>query len=270
MTMTDVQTGSMSASVRAVTVQEVDAFRANGWVKLEGFFTPALADELLGRLTRLMAADAESGKDNPFAGTAMFRPFEDPCKQDELFQSFSHSLSLARAAAALMGKPERFYEDKALCKEPAKAGGGVTPWHQDFSYHPFDRQGTLLFWIPLVDCPPQKGTMRFLSGSHRAGLFGRFVHRTDGYDLLDHFPDLTERYPISEPLHLARGDVTVHDRMTIHYAPENETDDTRFVYTVSWFNDDALYTGMPCHRMDGLGLELNERLDHPNFPRITS
>jgi ectoine hydroxylase-related dioxygenase (phytanoyl-CoA dioxygenase family) len=123
--------------------------------------------------------------------------------------------------------------------------------------------------MPLVDCPPEKGTMRFLSGSHRAGLLGRFVHRTDGYDLLDHFSELEQAHPISEPLHLAPGDVTVHDRMTVHFAPENTTDSIRWVYAVSWFNDDALYTGQPCHRMDGLDLKVNERLDHPNFPRIT-
>jgi Phytanoyl-CoA dioxygenase (PhyH) len=267
--MPEVQAVDLIETVRPVTSEEVATYRENGWVKLERFFDPALAEDLLVRLKELM----ERGDDgaNPFqgAGITMFRAFEDPSKVEGLFFDFSHSMGLARAAAALMGRPERFYEDKALCKEPAASGGGHTPWHQDFSYHPFDRQGTLLFWMPLVDCPPEKGSMRFLNGSHRAGLFGRFVHRTDGYDMLDHYPELAERFPISEPLHLTPGDITVHDRMTLHYAPENETDSTRWVYTVSWFNRDALYTGQPCHRMDGLGLKVNETIDHPNFPAIT-
>ncbi|MCW2994026.1 MAG: phytanoyl-CoA dioxygenase [Conexibacter sp.] len=263
------QAAHLVDSVRAVTADEVATFRKNGWVKLEGLYDPELSGELLERLKVLMAAPVDTA--NPFqgAGVKMFKAYEDASKADELFGAFSHSLGMATAARELMGRPERFYEDKALCKEPSADGGGHTPWHQDFSYHPFDRQGTLLFWMPLVDCPPEKGTMRFLNGSHRAGLLGRFVHRTDGYDILDHFPDLGEGHTMSEPLHLKPGDVTVHDRMTLHYAPANETDSTRWVYTVSWFNRDALYTGMPCHRMDGLGLKVNEPLEHPNFPAIT-
>lgn len=267
--MATTETVNLIDSIREVTPEEVETFRRDGWVNLQGLYDPQLADELLARLKRLMAAGSD--KANPFQGSGitMFQAYEDPARSDDLFHAFSHSLGLAAAARALMGRPERFYEDKALCKEPAATGGGQTPWHQDFSYHPFDRQGTLLFWIPLVDCPPEKGTMRYLNGSHRAGLLGRFVHRTDGYDLLDHAPELRERFPISDPLHMAPGDIAVHDRMTLHYAPENETDSTRYVYTVSWFNRDALYTGMPCHRMDGLGLKINEPLDHPNFPAIT-
>jgi hypothetical protein len=263
------QPTSLVDSIREVTADEIATYRENGWVKLERLFDPQLATELLERLQVLMAAGGD--QDNPFqgAGITMFQAYEDPSKSDQLFHDFSHAPGLARAAVALMGRPERFYEDKALCKEPAASGGGHTPWHQDFSYHPFDRQGTLLFWVPLVDCPPEKGTMRFLNGSHRAGLFGRFVHRTDGYDLLDHYPELRDRLAMSEPLHLEPGDITVHDRMTLHYAPENTTDSTRYVYTVSWFNRDALYTGAPNHRMDGLGLKVNEPLDHPNFPAIT-
>jgi hypothetical protein len=267
--MATTQPVSSIDSIREVTPEEIASFRENGWVRLSGLFAPQLADDLLARLKALM--DQGGDAPNPFQGKGitMFNAFEDPAKKDQLFRDFSHSMGLARAAKALMGRPERFYEDKALCKEPAASGGGQTPWHQDFSYHPFDRQGTLLFWVPLVDCPPGKGTMRFLNGSHRAGLLGRFVHRTDGHDILDEYPGLRDRYEVSEPLHLAPGDITVHDRMTLHYAPENETDSTRYVYTVSWFNRDALYTGMPCHRMDGLGLKINEPLDHPNFPAIT-
>jgi hypothetical protein len=259
------------AGIRAVTDEEVRTFKEKGWVRLEGFYDPAVSGDLLERLQGLIAAEEGVEDDNPFAktGLKMFRPFEDPARKDPAFERFAQSLPLAEAAAALMGRPERFYEDKVLCKEPASSGGARTPWHQDFSYHPFDRQGTLLFWMPLVDCPPEKGTMRFLDGSHKAGLLGRFVHRSDGYDLLDEYPGLEEKFPMSEPIHLVPGDVTVHDRMTVHYAPENETDSPRWVYTVSWFNADALYTGMPCHRMDGLGLEINQPLDHPHFPRIT-
>ena len=36
-----------------------------------------------------------------------------------------------------------------------------------------DRSGGMTFWIPLEAYGPDAGTMKFISGSHRAG--GRFV-----------------------------------------------------------------------------------------------
>ena len=41
---------------------------------------------------------------------------------------------------------------------------------------------------------------------------------------MDTYPEVTTRYPISPPLDLRAGDVTVHDALTVHSAPENETD----------------------------------------------
>jgi ectoine hydroxylase-related dioxygenase (phytanoyl-CoA dioxygenase family) len=273
--MSAVETPAIAGAIREVTDEEVAFYRENGWVKLERLIEPALAEELLRRIQARMGTSAERTRDS--RGTALkskeldalWQYYEHLSEEDEFVEELSHSRELGRVANRLLGdRGVRFYSDEVMCKLPAATGGSKTPWHQDFPYHPFDRRGVCTFWFPLVDCPPEKGTMRFLSGSHDSGPWGRFVHRTDGVDLLDAFPELRERFELSPPLHLRPGDATVHDRNTIHSAPPNATDEPRWVYSQGYFPADALYTGAPNRRMDGLGLKVNEPFDNPKFPLI--
>lgn len=57
----------------------------------------------------------------------------------------------------------RLYHDQALVKFPK---AGKTPWHQDYFYWPIDSPKTITMWLPLHDCPRNRGTMQFASGSH--------------------------------------------------------------------------------------------------------
>ena len=54
----------------------------------------------------------------------------------------------------------------------------------------------------------------------------------------------------------------------IHHAPENSSNEVRWVYVCQWLPADVRYTGAPNHRTDGLGLKLDQPFDHPFFPRI--
>jgi hypothetical protein len=273
--MSMIDAPAIAEGIRDATGDEVAFYRENGWVKLEGLIDPALIAKLLERAQAFMGADASVTRDERAANlkneklNALWQFYEHLSGDDEFVHDFSHARELGRVAYRLLGdRPVRFYSDEILCKLPVTGGGSKTPWHQDYPYHPFDRRGVCQFWIPLVDSPPEKGTMRFLSGSHDSGPWGRFVHRTDGVDLLDAFPELKDRFPISEPLHLQVGDITVHDRNTIHSAPPNTTDTPRWTFAQGFFPDDSLYTGAPNRRMDGLGLTVNQRLDHPKFPLV--
>jgi hypothetical protein len=263
-----------ATGIREVTDEEVRFYLTHGWVKLDGLVSPILIEELLARTKRKMGENAEHDKDNrggivKGSVAAIWRFYEGLSEEDEFAYGLTHSQGIARVASRLLrDRAVRFYSDEVACKMPAAQGGGKTPWHQDFPYHPFDRAGVMNFWFALVDCPPEKGTMRFLNGSHGSGPWGRYIHRTDGVDLVDDNPWVREMFDISPPLHLKPGDATVHDRNLIHCAPENTTATPRWVYLVGYFPADALYTGANNRRMDGLGLEVNKPLDHPKFPLL--
>jgi hypothetical protein len=261
--------------IRDVTDDEVAFYRENGWVLIEGFVAPELVSELLGRIQERMGAEAGQPMRGDYkeAGVApalqaAWQNYDYPSEDDEWIREFCLSDGLTRATTRMMGRDARNLADHVMCKMPVTGAGGKTPWHNDIHSFPLDRAGGLTIWIPLVDCPPEKGTMRFLSGSHRERPLGRYVHNPNGQDMVDANPWLLDRYEISPPLHMRAGDATIHDTMTIHSAPENRTDTPRFVYGSHRFPADALYTATPQRFFDGLGLKPNEPLDHPKFPLL--
>jgi hypothetical protein len=265
----------VQARVREVTSDEVAHFRTHGWVKLPGLFSPDAVACLLERararmgevpmtIRRIAPHDRIPNEYNWYAR------WDGPSHLDPWIRELSHSRELASASARLMQSRDyvRFYFDHVFVKLPVSHNGSKTPWHQDLPHHPLDRHGVLTIWVALLDCPPEMGTMRFLSGSHRAGLFGRYLNRNDGMSLIDEHPWVLDEFPQSEPLHLRAGDATVHDLAVIHYAPENTTGSPRWVYTSQWLPPAARYTGAPNHRTDGLDLQIDRPLDHPRMPLI--
>ncbi|HEY4279604.1 MAG TPA: phytanoyl-CoA dioxygenase family protein [Conexibacter sp.] len=263
--------------IRAITDEEVAAYRENGWVYLPALFSRALVDEVLERSQAKMGADAKADLDDN-RGTimspqlaALWQNWQNPSEHDDFFRTVARSRQFGQLAARLMdGRQARYWSDTVMCKLPASDGGSKTPWHQDFPYHSQDRHGILNVWAALVDVPPEMGSLRFLNGSHRAGPMGRVVHRTDGVDLLDLFPWLADEYELSEPLHMRAGDATVHNLMTIHAAAQNDTEELRWAYVTSLFPSDSLFTGAQQRRTDGLGLRVNEPFDNPRFELLPS
>ncbi len=262
--------------IREPTRAEVEAFSENGWVQLEGLLTPETAAGILSRVQSRMGADAtaEVRGDYSAAGAPetlqrAWRNYDSPSSDDEWVHSVCFSDGLSRVTTRLMGdRDARFLADSVLCKLPAAMAGGRTPWHNDLMTFPLDRAGSLTIWIALVGCPPEKGTLRYLSGSHRERPLGRYAQRDDGIDMVGDHPWLTERYEECPPLHLRAGDALVHDMMTVHSARVNTTDAPRWVYATHRFPADALYTGAPQRFFDGLGLALNQPVDHPSFPLL--
>lgn len=147
-----------------------------------------------------------------------------------------------------------------------RAGHGATEFHQDFPWMPMDRSAMLTVWLALVDVPADMGSLRFYGGSHRHGLLGRSFTR-DGDDQLSQHSWL-RGLELSPPLDLAAGDATAHHALTVHGAAANRRDTARLSFTVTYFDADALYTGMPYQQTDGLGLTVNRPFEHPKFPVV--
>jgi ectoine hydroxylase-related dioxygenase (phytanoyl-CoA dioxygenase family) len=281
------QSSPTVAAPREITDDEVSFYVENGWVKLENLISAELAAELLDGAKRLMetgiaaqgVAEEEEGdrfakasKGTKVLDIGIWQDYHYPARDDhaEPFSSFVFSKELGRAAQRLLDKdvPVQYSADLLACKMPAGSRGGqATNWHQDFPIFPFDRYGSLAFWIALNDIPPERGTMRFLSKSQREGPIGRdgFLQ---GVDALELYPRLADRYETSPPLHLKPGDATVHHAAVIHSAPLNSTPDPRWTYIVAFIPGDTLYTGAAHHNFDGLGLEINKPIRHERFPIV--
>lgn len=120
--------------------------------------------------------------------------------------------------------------------------------------------------MALNEIPPERGSLRFLNGSVRAGLveWDREKHA----DVFEAVPDLLERYPMSPELHYEPGDATVHELPTFHSARANTTDEHRWVYVHTFVRADARFTGGPSNRVTGLDLRVGQEFPSELFAPI--
>lgn len=255
------------SGIRSLAPEEIDHFRTHGWAKLEQVIPRRLTDQLLVIAKENMGADAEDPRFN--SRGSRYSAWPRAAREHPWLRTVSQSREIGSIPTSLTGgRALRWYTDIFMAKRPAQDGGSRTPWHQDLPHQPFDRGGALTLWIPLVDCPAERGSMRFLSGSVAAGPLGRFGLRKDGIDIVDFYPDVVDRYPISPAIDLQVGDVTVHDFLTVHSARDNITDTTRWVYAVTFFPSETLYNGAASNNTQGIDLRLDEEFDDEIFPVI--
>jgi hypothetical protein len=271
--MADVTT---AVTMRDVTDDEVDFYRANGWVKLERLIEPALAAEMLTIATREMedAEDleviTEQSASSKVHDRAYWRDWHFPGRDHgvEPFRSLAYSEAIGHNAQRFQGRevPINYHADMLAVKMPeGHTASKPTGFHQDWVNFPFDRVGFLTFWIALDEIPPERGSMRFHSGSHQAGPLGK-MGLLSGQEVPDYYPDLKDRYPLSEPLHLNAGDATVHNGMVVHGAPANSTDKARWAFLCSYHPADTCYTGAPHHIFTAdIGLEVGKPIKHERF-----
>ncbi len=258
----------ISTVARDVTDDEVRFYQDNGWVKLEGLISPALAAEILDQVKFMEKAEVTDNgtiHDRP-----LWRDWHFPGRDQgiEPIRTLVYSREIGRNAQRFVGRevPINYHADMMAVKMPqGHTASQPTGWHQDWVNFPFDRVGFLTFWIALDDIPPERGAMRFLQGSHHAGPLGKMGLNTD-IDVVGYYPGLKERYPVSPEIHLVAGDATVHNGMVVHGAPENSTDKARWALIASYHPADTCYTGAPHHifRQD-MGLEVGKPIKHELF-----
>jgi hypothetical protein len=228
-----------------VTDAQVSHFHEEGWVSLPKLLTKEAVDTLRARLA---SAETRSQKRGPSGGPASPNINHDEMAwRDPVFHDVATSRRIASAATALMKQGAvLFVEDVSFFKPPQ---GSASRFHQDFSYWPFDRKGTITIWIALVDMSEDMGPLRYLDGSHLEGPLGF----DDGGDIRETYPQLRERR-VGGGNALSAGDAQVHWDLTIHGAGPNNTDVVREAYTLRYIRTDTVYTGMSHPHFDSFGL----------------
>jgi hypothetical protein len=253
---------------RDVTDDEVRFYQENGWVKLESLISEELAAEILEKVKFMETADVKEGE--PIHDRPLWRDWHFPGRDlgVEPIRSLAYSKEIGRNAQRFIGRdvPINYHADMMAVKMPVgHSASHPTGWHQDWVNFPFDRAGFLTFWVALADIPPERGAMRFLQGSQKAGPLGKMGLTTE-VDVVGYYPGLDKKYPISPPIHLKAGDATVHNGLVVHGAPENSTDKPRWALIMSYHPADTCYTGAPHHIFKpDMGLEVGKPIKHDLF-----
>jgi ectoine hydroxylase-related dioxygenase (phytanoyl-CoA dioxygenase family) len=221
----------------AVTPQQIQSFKKQGFIKLKNIFTPELisayGDEISNQVLKLNHEDRPMEQRGTY-GKA-FLQIMNLWTHSQIVKRFSFSKRLAKLAADLMQvKGVRMYHDQALYKEP---GGGITPWHADQFYWPIDTNNTVTAWIPLQATPAELGPLAFSATSHSVRV-GRDIEISDDSEVKISKALLETGLPlVEEPFDI--GEVSFHLGWTFHRAGPNQSDRPRKVMTIIYLEDGA-------------------------------
>lgn len=224
------------ASDYPLTLEQIESFQRDGFVLLRGVCSAqeiAAYRPIIAEAAYRFNTETRPVEERDTYGKA-FLQIMNLWVRDEGVKRFVLARRFASIAARLMGVPAiRLYHDQALFKE---AGGGPTPWHQDFYYWPLDSEKSVTMWMPLVDVDETMGTMTFAVGSHRDGYLAALEISDESEEYFNRL--VRERnYRLVNVGAMQAGDATFHWGGTLHAAPGNQSSRTREVMTVIYFAD---------------------------------
>ncbi|MBL8542656.1 MAG: phytanoyl-CoA dioxygenase family protein [Hyphomonadaceae bacterium] len=171
--------------------------------------------------------------------------------RDPDFADFACNSPLPEIAHALLQRESvRLFYDQLLVKEPNTKE--ETPWHQDLPYWPLRGDDILSLWVPFDSVTAESGAMRYVKGSHKAGIlyaptpFGKssgFAQILDAAKLPP-FPESASFLSGADILtcEMEPGDVIAHHPLVFHWSPGNlDLHRRRRALALRYVGDDAVF-----------------------------
>lgn len=251
-------------STTLLPTAQIDAFRRDGFIRLEGLLDTAE----VARFRELIDAAVAWRTRHDGRGLGDKTPFEQSftmCQylwedHPEIGRLTFHP-KVARSAAELIGaEAVRLWHDQALYKEP---GGRETEMHQDQPYWPIAERHSLTAWIPLVEVDEAMGPMGYVPGSHTGDVTFIDVFTTPGQG------KEFEKTVAAKPVFVTckPGDVLFHHGATIHCAKPNTSDRVRRVHTAIYFADGCTRKNdRRHHSLDRDGIAVGAKIDGKATP----
>ena len=267
----------LSDYIRDLTKEEIEFFAGNGWVFVPGYIDANLMKEVTQHYRDWTGLQWDEWPEDPeeqdkfnqavknlMANVIKFNiRLEDPWMWNFLTQR-----KLGKAAADLLKVPSvKLLSDTLHVKLPAATGRTEKlRWHQDFPSIPIDRAEAVQTWIALVPITPDMSPMAHMSGSHREKPNG--IHELANETIEETYPELFDKYEISELHTYAPGDAVFHHCLTYHTSEANRTNRIRMGISSLRFSARSLYTGQSLSHTDGLGMQPLKLFSHANFPTV--
>jgi ectoine hydroxylase-related dioxygenase (phytanoyl-CoA dioxygenase family) len=220
----------------ALSDEQIQSYRTNGFVKLKDVLSPELIEYMRetinAEVQRLNTQHIPIAERDTYSKA--FLQIMNIWTQSESVKNIVFSKRLARIATELMGvSGVRMYHDQALYKE---AGGGFTPWHADQYYWPLSNDNTVTVWMPLQHTPLEMGPLEFSAKSAQL-QDGRTLKISDDSEvIIEKKLRLSDFEQVIEPFDV--GEVSFHSGWVFHRAGANQTDKMRAVMTIIYMDKD--------------------------------
>lgn len=253
--------GGLAASY-VITDEQMQSLHRDSWVSLPGLLDSETVDRVRGVLGATEQSDIVTGPDEFKTESTTLVIREGVSWTDPYMRAVVTSRRLSSAVTTLMRQADALVTHDISFFQ--RVGSSGTPFHQDYSYQPFDRKGCLTLWIALVDLTPEMGPLRYLRGSHLEGPLGLIEAR----DIRDIYPHLKDSEIVAGQA-MKAGDAQAHWDLTIHGAQPNEGARSRDAMAFRYMRSDTIYTGLTHPHWNKFNLKPGRRFaESGDFPRI--
>ncbi len=218
-----------AAGTATLTDEQVQDYRADGFLRLEELTSAKEVQSLQGIYDRLFESDAaiEDADRIELAGDSDAPPLLPQILNPERYApelletvAFANAFEVARS---LLGDKVESTGMHAIRKPPFD--GAETPWHQDEAYWNANAQHIALsIWMPLQPATLDNGCMQFIAGSHTLEVQPHRLINDEAQGLVVTDPEAVGP-AVACPL--PAGGATVHTSRTLHYAGPNRTSEPR-------------------------------------------
>lgn len=201
-----------------------ESFDRDGFVVIRGFLPDDQFRELTDNLDRYIREVVPRLSD----GDAFYDDRARPetlkqlarIEQDPFFQAYTEHPLWKATGEELLGERVCFSGVEWFNKPPGT--NHPTPAHQDNFYFCLTPPRVLTMWLALDNVDDENGCLRYVRGSHLAGIRPHGRTKTLGFSqgVLDYGPADAER---EVPVHARPNDLLIHHGETIHLADPNRS-----------------------------------------------
>lgn len=247
-----------------VTPEQVKSLHDDGWASLPGLLNEETVAHLRSIFKATEPSPIISGPEERKTETDKLIIHEGYSWVNDDLRDFVTSQRLSSAVTALTEQSELLVTHDISFFQ--NVGSGGTPFHQDYSYQPFDRKGTVTLWIALVDLTEEMGPLRYIRGSHNEGPLGLGGAR----DIREVYPQLKDAEVVAGKA-MKAGDAQAHWELTVHGAAPNTGHSRRDAFAVRYMRPDTIYTGLTHPHWNKFNLEPGTTFaDSGQFPLVTA
>ena len=226
--------------MRTPTPEQVDAYRRDGFVLLEGFLDDGELDRWRAAVDDAVAERlATTGAHGDEYYRRVFTQLQRLADTHEGVAELILDERLGEIAGTLAGVDGiRIWHDQALIKPPY---GNPTSWHLDDPFWSFSSRDAISIWIALDDATIANGCLWYLPGTHRTARFELTEIGANFGALFDGYPEWLELEPVAAPC--AAGGAVFHNGLVAHAAGANMTPRERRAMTCAFMPAGSTFNG---------------------------
>jgi phytanoyl-CoA hydroxylase len=162
---------------------EVRQYREQGYIVVEGIYSPDEVAEMCGVLDELIAGARGLETHNAIydlepshrPDQPRVRRIKEPFKAHPVYRRMAEHPRLLAMLTRLIGPDLRLHGGKINLKSAAY--GAPVEWHQDWAFYPHTNDDVLAVGVMLDDMTPENGPLLVMPGSHKGPTWD---HHADG------------------------------------------------------------------------------------------